>query len=57
MDSAISIKSKERVQEHGEVFTPDSIVNDMLDLTDKEIKGVDTKGNILDLMTLSFQSS
>mgnify|MGYP001024646379 CR=1 FL=1 len=51
MDSAISIKSKERVQEHGEVFTPDSIVNDMLDLTDKEIKGVDTKGNILDLMT------
>ena len=24
------IKSKERVQQHGEVFTPDSIVNDML---------------------------
>jgi hypothetical protein len=33
------IKSKERVQEHGEVFTPDSIVNDMIDLTDKELKG------------------
>lgn len=27
-------KSKERVQKHGEVFTPDSIVNDMLDLVD-----------------------
>lgn len=33
------IKSKERVQKHGEVFTPDSIVNDMLDLTEK---GFDT---------------
>lgn len=31
------IKSKQRVQEHGEVFTPDSIVNDMLDLADKEL--------------------
>lgn len=31
------IKSKQRVQEHGEVFTPDSIVNDMLDLVDKEL--------------------
>lgn len=28
------IKSKERVQKHGEVFTPDSIVNDMLDMVD-----------------------
>lgn len=45
------IKSKARVQEHGEVFTPDSIVNDMLDLTDKEIKGVDTEGNMLELTT------
>ena len=34
------IKSKERVKQHGEVFTPDSIVNDMLDLTDK---GLDTE--------------
>ena len=32
------IKSKERVKEHGEVFTPDSIVNDMLDLIDNELK-------------------
>ena len=31
------IKSKDRVKEHGEVFTPDSIVNDMLDLVDKEV--------------------
>lgn len=31
------IKSKERVQVHGEVFTPDSIVNDMLDLVDNQL--------------------
>lgn len=31
------IISKERVQKHGEVFTPDSIVNDMLDLVDKNL--------------------
>lgn len=31
------IKSKDRVQEYGEVFTPDNIVNDMLDLVDKEL--------------------
>jgi hypothetical protein len=31
------IKSKERVQQHGEVFTPDSIVNDMLDLVDERL--------------------
>lgn len=28
------IKSKERVKQHGEVFTPDSIVNDMIGLID-----------------------
>jgi hypothetical protein len=32
------IQSKDRVQKHGEVFTPDSIVNDMLDLVDEELK-------------------
>jgi hypothetical protein len=32
------IKDKERVKKHGEVFTPDSIVNDMLDLTDDALK-------------------
>lgn len=31
------IKSKERVKKHGEVFTPDSIVNDMLDLVDNKL--------------------
>lgn len=31
------IKSRSRVQEHGEVFTPDSIVNDMIDLVDSEL--------------------
>lgn len=30
------IISKERVKEHGEVFTPDNIVNDMLDLVDNK---------------------
>lgn len=32
------IKSKKRVKEHGEVFTPDSIVCDMLSLVDEEYK-------------------
>lgn len=32
------IKSKARVKEHGEVFTPDSIVGDMLDLIDNELR-------------------
>lgn len=36
------IKSKDRVQKHGEVFTPDKIVNDMLDLIDNELKGCET---------------
>lgn len=38
MTAINGIKSKERVQEHGEVFTPDSIVNDMLDLVDEQFK-------------------
>jgi type I restriction-modification system DNA methylase subunit len=33
----ILIKSKERVQKHGEVFTPQHIVKDMLNLLPKEI--------------------
>ena len=32
------IKSKENVKDFGEVFTPDSIVNDMLDLVDNALK-------------------
>jgi len=35
--SSSLIKSKERVQKHGEVFTPAHIVKDMLDLLPKEI--------------------
>lgn len=33
-----SIKSRERVKEHGEVFTPDSIVNKMLDMIDTALQ-------------------
>jgi len=40
------IKSKDRVKEHGEVFTPDSIVNDMLNLVDEQTKGLDIKQKI-----------
>ena len=35
---ADGINSKERVKEFGEVFTPDSIVNDMLDLVDEQLE-------------------
>lgn len=35
MDNGIN--SKERVKNFGEVFTPDSIVNDMLDLVDEQL--------------------
>lgn len=35
---AEGIKTKERVKQYGEVFTPDSIVSDMLDLVDKSMK-------------------
>lgn len=38
--------SKDRVQQYGEVFTPDSIVNDMLDLADAEIKKLDSVEDI-----------
>ena len=31
------IKSKERVKNFGEVFTPDTIVNDMLDLVSEQL--------------------
>jgi len=43
------IKSKERVQQHGEVFTPDSIVNDMLDAVDESFgKSVDNAWEYID---------
>ena len=35
------IKSKDRVKDFGEVFTPDKIVNDMLNLVDEQIKDLD----------------
>lgn len=44
------IKSKERVKAHGEVFTPDSIVMDMLELVDRSYTGKDEK---FDLNSLS----
>lgn len=37
------IKSKDRVKDFGEVFTPDSIVNDMLDLLDEQWKDLSSK--------------
>ena len=37
------IKSKKRVAEHGEVFTPDWIVNDMLDLVKQETERIDSR--------------
>lgn len=40
------IKSKDRIQKYGEVFTPDNIVNDMLDLVDKEMDKNDIWGYI-----------
>lgn len=39
----MQIKSKERVVNHGEVFTPDWIVNDMLDLVKNETERVDSR--------------
>lgn len=43
MYKAIQIKSKERVKDHGEVFTPDFIVNDMLDLVKTETERIDSR--------------
>jgi len=37
------IKSKERVRDHGEVFTPDFIVNDMLDLVKSETERIESR--------------
>jgi hypothetical protein len=37
------IKSKKRVKDHGEVFTPDFIVNDMLDLVKEETERIDSR--------------
>lgn len=37
------IKSKKRVADHGEVFTPEHIVNDMLDLVKNETERIDSR--------------
>ncbi|MFN3386211.1 MAG: DNA methyltransferase, partial [Candidatus Thermochlorobacter sp.] len=37
------IKSKQRVADHGEVFTPDWLVKDMLDLVKPETERIDAR--------------
>ena len=37
------IKSRKRVAEHGEVFTPDWLVNDMLNLVAHEAERIDSR--------------
>jgi type I restriction-modification system DNA methylase subunit len=36
-------KSKKRVRDHGEVFTPDFIVKDMLDLVKNETERIESR--------------
>ena len=43
MFSATQIISKQRVRDHGEVFTPDFIVNDMLDLVKNETERIESR--------------
>ena len=38
-----SVKSKQRVDDHGEVFTPDWLVSDMLDLVQHESERIDAR--------------
>jgi len=40
--STNQVKSKQRVEYHGEVFTPDFIVNDMLDLVKNETERIES---------------
>lgn len=37
------VKSKQRVADHGEVFTPSWMVNDMLDLVKDESERIDAR--------------
>ena len=37
------VKSKQRVADHGEVFTPSWLVNDMLDLVKDETERIDSR--------------
>lgn len=41
--TAVSIKSRQRVVDHGEVFTPDWMVEDMLDLVKDESERIDAR--------------
>lgn len=41
--SEVQIKSKQRVADHGEVFTPSWMVNDMLDLVKSESERIDSR--------------
>ena len=41
--TSFQIKSRERVADHGEVFTPDWLVNDMLKLVDREVERIDSR--------------
>jgi hypothetical protein len=38
-----TIKSKQRVKDHGEVFTPDFVVNDMLNLVKNETERIESR--------------
>ena len=40
---AAQVKSKQRVEEHGEVFTNEREVNDMLDMVKQETERIDSR--------------
>ena len=42
-EQAQLVKSKQRVADHGEVFTPEWMVNDMLDLVKDESERIDAR--------------
>ena len=42
-DSKSLVKSRQRVADHGEVFTPDWMVEDMLDLVKSESERIDSR--------------
>ena len=60
MDSNTQVKSKRRVADHGEVFTAEREVNDMLDLVKQETERIDSRflepacgdGNFLETILL-----
>jgi len=43
LDSKVQTKSKSRVRDHGEVFTPDFIIDDMLDLVKNEAERIESR--------------